>query len=346
MEVTSQKDTSIKPVIGISIGDINGIGPEVIIKALQDNRVMNHITPVIFGSTKVLSFYRKMLNVEDFHYTQLKTMSDLNHRKVNVVNCWPDIVEINVGQVTQEGGNCAYLSLREAVNYLKEDKIDALVTAPINKKNIQREDFSFVGHTDFITQELGGTESLMLMVAENLRVGVATAHIPLREVSDALSKEAVAGKLNIFIKTLKRDFGISKPKLALLGLNPHAGEDGLLGKEEIEIIDPVVKEFREKGHLVFGPFPADGFFGSLDYQKYDGILAMYHDQGLIPFKMLGFDRGVNFTAGISKVRTSPDHGTAYSIAGKDAANPQSMREAIYLASNTVKTRKMGEVEFK
>lgn len=343
MEVATIKDTSIRPVIGITIGDINGIGPEVIIKALSDSRVMNHITPLIFGSTKVLSYYRKLLNIEDFHYTQVKSMHELNPRKINVVNCWPDLVDINVGKVTPEGGNCAYLSLREAVNYLKEDKIDALVTAPINKKNIQNKDFNFVGHTDFITRELGSNDSLMLMVADSFRVGVVTAHIPLREVSENLTAEVLTNKVNIFLKTLKRDFGIAKPKLALLGLNPHAGEDGLLGNEEIDLIQPVIKEFRDKGHLVFGPFPSDGFFGTLDFQKYDGILAMYHDQGLIPFKLLCFETGVNFTAGISKVRTSPDHGTAYSIAGKDAANPQSMLEAIYLASNTVKTRKSGEI---
>ncbi len=343
MEAVNHKGKKNKPLIGITIGDINGIGPEVIIKSLRDNRIMDHITPIIFGSTKVLSFYRKMFNIDDFHYSQLKSLKDVNIRKVNVVNCWPEMVEINVGKVTSEAGNCAYLALREAVNYLKEDKIDALVTAPINKKNIQSDEFHFVGHTDFITEELGAGDSLMLMVAGDLRIGVVTAHIPLSEVSNMLTKEAIANKLKIFIKTLKTDFGISKPKIAVLGLNPHAGEDGLLGKEENEIIQPVIMEFKDKGHLVFGPFPADGFFGSLDYKKYDGILAMYHDQGLTPFKILGFENGVNFTAGISKVRTSPDHGTAYSIAGKNLANPQSMREAIYLASNTVKTRKSGEV---
>ena len=213
MEDVSQKGKQIKPVIGITIGDINGIGPEVIIKSLRDNRVMNHITPVIFGSTKVLSFYRKMMNIDDFHYSQLKSIKDINHRKVNVVNCWPEMVEIKVGKVTTEAGNCAYLALREAVNYLKEDKIDAIVTAPINKKNIQRDDFHFVGHTDFITEELGAKDSLMLMVTNELRVGVVTAHIPIKDVSNALTKEVVEGKLKIFIKTIKNDFGINKPKL-------------------------------------------------------------------------------------------------------------------------------------
>ena len=344
MDVPHKTAKSNKPVIGISIGDINGIGPEVIIKALSDSRILDHITPIIFGSTKVLSFYRKLLNFEDFHYSQLRSINELNHSKVNVVNCWPDMIEIKVGQVTEEAGNCAYLALREAVNYLKEDKIDAIVTAPINKKNIQREGFKFVGHTDFISEELGVDENLMLMINEDLRIGVVTAHIPIDEVSKSLSQEIVEIKLNIMIKALKNDFGIDKPKVALLGLNPHAGEDGLLGREESEIIEPVISKFKNKGHLVFGPFPSDGFFGTLQYQKYDGILAMYHDQGLIPFKMLGFESGVNYTAGIPKVRTSPDHGTAYSIAGKNIASPSSMREALYLASKTVKIRRMSEIQ--
>lgn len=343
METPNRKSKANKPVIGITMGDINGVGPEVVIKALSDSRILNHITPVIFGSTKVLSFYRKMLKMEDFHYSQLKSIADLNYRKINVVNCWPEMVEIKVGQVTPEAGNCAFQALREATNYLKEDKIEAIVTAPINKKNIQREDFKFVGHTDFITAELGVENSLMLLANEKLRIGVVTAHIPVNEISQNLTQDAVEKKLKVMINALKNDFGIEKPKVALLGLNPHAGEDGLLGKEENEVIEPVISKFKNKGHLVFGPFPSDGFFGTLQYQKYDGILAMYHDQGLIPFKMLGFESGVNYTAGIPKVRTSPDHGTAYSIAGKNIANPTSMREAIYMAANTVKIRKSAEI---
>jgi len=343
MEAGNKKGNNIKPIVGITIGDINGIGPEVIIKALADPRILSHITPVVFGSTKVLSFYRKMLNIEDFNYSQIKSINELNPRKINVVNCWSEMVDIKVGSITNEAGDCAFLALRQAMDYLKEDKIDAIVTAPINKKNIQRDDFKFVGHTDFISEELGVKENLMLMVADDLRIGVVTAHIPIKEVSANLTKEAVEKKLKVFIKTLKNDFGIAKPKIALLGLNPHAGEEGLLGDEEIEIIEPVVKKFKEKGDLVFGPFPADGFFGTVQYKKFDGILAMYHDQGLIPFKMIGFENGVNFTAGIPKVRTSPDHGTAYNIAGKNEASPHSMREAIYLASNTVKIRKSAEI---
>lgn len=343
MEVEQKKVKINKPIIGITIGDVNGIGPEVIIKSLSDSRILDHMTPVIFGSTKVLSFYRKMINSEDFHYSQIKSIADLNPRKINVINCWPEMVEIKAGTITKEAGNCAFLALRDAVNHLKEDKIDAIVTAPINKKNIQREDFKFIGHTDFISEELGAKENLMLMVNEDLRIGVVTAHLPISEITQNLTQEKVELKLNIMIKTLKNDFGIDKPKVALLGLNPHAGEDGLLGKEESEIIEPVISKFKNKGHLVFGPFPSDGFFGTLQYQKFDGILAMYHDQGLIPFKMLGFESGVNFTAGIPKVRTSPDHGTAYGIAGKNIANPLSMREAIYLASNTVKTRNLATI---
>lgn len=343
METPNRKTNINKPVIGITLGDINGIGPEVVIKALSDSRILNHITPVIFGSTKVLSFYRKMLKFEDFHYSQLKTIKELNPRKVNVINCWPEMVEIKVGQVTSEAGNCAFLALREATNYLKEDKIDAIVTAPINKKNIQRDDFKFVGHTDFISEELGAENNLMLLVNDKLRIGVVTAHIPVKDISQNLTNEAVEKKLKIMINTLKNDFGIEKPKVALLGLNPHAGEDGLLGEEEKDIIEPVVSKFKNKGHLVFGPFPSDGFFGTLQYQKYDGILAMYHDQGLIPFKMLGFESGVNYTAGIPKVRTSPDHGTAYSIAGKNIASPVSMREAIYMAANTIKIRNQADI---
>ncbi len=338
MEVAHKKAKTDKPIIGITVGDINGVGPEVIIKALADSRILNYITPVIFGSTKVLSFYRKMLKMEDFNYTQIKSINDLNPHKVNVLNCWQEMVEIKVGQITNEAGNCAYLALREAVDHLKDDKIDAIVTAPINKKNIQREDFKFVGHTDFISEELGVKDNLMLMVTDNLRIGVATAHIPVAEVSQQLTTGVVEKKLDILIKTLKKDFGIRKPKVALLGLNPHAGEEGLLGKEEVDILNPIIARYRDKGHLVFGAFPADGFFGTLQYQKYDGVLAMYHDQGLIPFKMLGFENGVNYTAGIPKVRTSPDHGTAYDIAGKGIASEVSMREALYLAADTIKIR--------
>ena len=342
MDSNNKKINHDRPVVGITIGDINGVGPEVIIKALSDSRILEHMTPVIFGSTKVLSFYRKMYQIEDFHYSQLKSFDRLNHRKINVMNCWPEMVEIKVGQVTEAAGNCAYLALKEAVKQLKDNKIDALVTAPINKKNIQRDDFNFPGHTEYLTSEFGAKDSLMLLVAEQMRVGVVTGHIPIKEVAGKLSRELIERKLKILLSSLKNDFGILKPKVAVMGLNPHAGEEGLLGEEEQEFIEPAIKTFKNKGNLVYGPFPADGFFGALHYRKFDGILAMYHDQGLIPFKMVGFDKGVNFTAGLPIIRTSPDHGTGYSIAGKNEASPHSMREALYLAANIVKVRKLTE----
>ncbi len=338
MDIVENNSKGDKPIIGITLGDINGIGPEVVIKALSDPRLLNHITPVVYGSTKVLSFYRKMMNLEDFQYSQIKHTNALNSKRINVVNCWNEMVDIKPGEVTPEAGKCAYLALEQAMKHLKEDQIDALVTAPINKKNIQNDDFQFIGHTEYITRELGVQDSLMMMVAEETRIGVVTAHIPLKDVNKTLNKELVERKLKIMLKTLKNDYSIEKPRIAMLGVNPHAGEDGLLGDEEEQILVPVIADYRKKGQLVFGPYPADGFFGNLQYQKFDGILAMYHDQGLIPFKLLCFESGVNFTAGIPKVRTSPDHGTAYSIAGKDMASASSIRAAIYLASRIVKNR--------
>ncbi|MCC5930236.1 MAG: 4-hydroxythreonine-4-phosphate dehydrogenase PdxA [Cyclobacteriaceae bacterium] len=329
---------SDKPVIGITLGDINGIGPEVIIKTLRDTRLLEMMTPVIYGSTKVLSYYRKMYEIDDLQYTQIKGFDFLNHKKINVINCWQDTFEIKTGSATPEGGKSALLALEKAVDDLIQDQIDALVTAPINKHNIQNENFKYVGHTEYISEKLGAKESLMMMVAKNLRVGVATGHVPLKDISAKLSPELLKAKIDIFLESLKKDFGILKPKLAVLALNPHAGESGLLGDEEEKVIVPTLEEFKKKGHLVFGPFPADGFFGTMQQNKFDGVLAMYHDQGLIPFKTIAFEEGVNYTAGLSKIRTSPDHGTAYNIAGKNLADPQSIREAIYLACDIARQR--------
>ena len=327
-----------KPRIGITIGDLNGIGPEVIIKVLSDNRLMSLLTPVVYGSTKVLSFYRKLMNLEEFNYSQVKSDNQFYYKKVNVVNCWEDIIEITPGIPTSESGNAAYLSIKKATEDLRANNIDAVVTAPIDKKNIQNEEFEFKGHTEYFTEKFDAKESLMLLTSDKVRVGVVTGHIPLKEISSHLTKELIINKSTLLINSLKNDFGISKPKIALLGLNPHAGENGLLGSEETEIIIPAIDELKNKGNLVFGPFPADGFFGTGDYKKYDGVLAMYHDQGLIPFKTLAFDTGVNFTAGLSVVRTSPDHGTAYSIAGKNLADETSFRAALYQAIDIVKIR--------
>lgn len=327
------------PILGISLGDFNGIGPEVTIKALADKRMLNMMTPVIFGSSKVVSYYRKALNLEnDFNFMTIKSLDELAYGKVNVINCW-DKVMVEPGKVTDEAGEAAWLALKAATQALKEDQTDAIVTAPINKHNIQSEEFKFAGHTEFFAKTFEAEETLMFMVHDQLRVAVATGHIPLSEVSNQLTRGLVRKKLKVMEASLMLDFGIQKPRIAVLGVNPHAGEDGLLGSEEQDIIKPVIQELKEKGKLVYGPFPADGFFGVNMQQKFDGVLAMYHDQGLVAFKTLAFEVGVNFTAGLPAVRTSPDHGTAYDIAGKGEASEVSMREALYLACDVIKARR-------
>lgn len=326
------------PKIGITIGDINGIGPEVIMKALSDNRLLNYMTPVIYGSTKALSYYRKSLKIDDFNYTHVKNDTEFIPKKVNVINCWEDVIDINAGVVSEETGKASFLALKRCVKDLKEGIIDAVVTAPINKLNIQNDEFKFPGHTEFFTTSFEAKDSLMFMTSQDLRIGVVTGHIPLEEVSKRITREVLTSKIDIMLHSLKIDFGINKPKVAVLGLNPHAGEEGLLGNEEQDIIRPVVEIFKNKGNLVFGPFPADGFFGQAEYKKFDAVLAMYHDQGLIPFKAIAFEHGVNYTAGLTAIRTSPDHGTAYSIAGKNVASAVSMREAIYQAYDIIKNR--------
>lgn len=327
-----------KPKIGITMGDFNGVGSEVIIKALQDPRFCNICTPIIYGSGKVLTKYKRVLNIEDFNYHQYNTNSYLNEKKPNVINCWPDHIEIEPGKVTELAGEMAFKALEKATEDLQSGFIDAIVTAPINKSNIQSEAFHFPGHTEYFANLCGIEDYLMLMASDQLKIGVATGHVPLRQVPDLITKELLFGKINILMNTLKNDFGILKPKIAVLGLNPHAGEEGLLGSEEKDVIHHVIHDLRQRGNLVYGPFPADGFFGSMSFQKFDAILAMYHDQGLVPFKSLAFDSGVNYTAGLSIVRTSPDHGTGYNIAGKNKASESSMREAIFMACDIVKNR--------
>ena len=326
------------PIIGITLGDFNGIGPEVIIKTLTDARILKAGSFIIYGSTKVLSYYSKNYKIDSFSFTKISSPAQLNAKKVNVINCWEEAVDIKAGEVTPEAGKSAYLSIDRAARDLKEGLLDAIVTAPINKKNIQGDDFTFVGHTEFFSSTFDSEDNLMMMVSSNLKVGVVTAHIPLREVAQNINSEKVEAKISVMAKSLRRDFGILKPRIAVLGLNPHAGEDGMLGTEEEETITPVLKDFRKKGHLVYGPFSSDGFFGSGQFRKYDGILAMYHDQGLIPFKTLAFESGINYTAGLPVIRTSPDHGTAYDIAGKNQADPTSFRESIFLASDIYKVR--------
>ncbi|WPR76800.1 4-hydroxythreonine-4-phosphate dehydrogenase PdxA [Algoriphagus sp. NG3] len=325
----------IKPIIGISIGDLNGIGAEVTMKALLDNRTYKSFTPLIYAHGKALTFYRKQLGLEDFNFSQIKHVSEVQHKRINVINVSENCPEVIPGVETQEAGKFALEALKAAVNDLKEGNIQALVTAPLNKNNISSDELHFIGHTEFITEAVGAKESLMLMVAEQLRVGLVTGHVPLAKVAELVTQERIIQKANILLKSLENDFGITKPKIAILGLNPHAGEDGLLGEEEEKIIKPAVHALKDQNKMVFGPYPADGFFGMAHQTKFDGILAMYHDQGLVPFKSMTFGTGVNFTAGLSVIRTSPDHGTAYNIAGKNVADEGSMRAALFQAADII-----------
>lgn len=392
-------------IIGITLGDYNGIGPEVILKALQYNQLQRICTPVIYGSMRVLNRYRNLLNLKDWNLNGIQHVGQASHKLTNVITCWSDqqpialpqpaltatpgpesapetalesqsvddpgsIVpstqevtenpsvenlrpvsaqtetpasppnyEVQPGKVTPEAGMAAFACLQRAVEDLQAGRLDALVTGPINKHNIQSDVFKFPGHTEYLTDAFGATDSLMFMVSETLRVGVVTGHVPLGRVRQNINRDKIHQKLALMSQSLKRDFGIRRPKIAVLGLNPHAGENGLLGNEENEMITPLLNDLKNRGHLIYGPFPADGFFGTMAYKKYDAVLAMYHDQGLIPFKTIAFEEGVNFTAGLSVVRTSPDHGTAYDIAGKGIADETSMLQAIYTACDAARNRK-------
>jgi 4-hydroxythreonine-4-phosphate dehydrogenase len=327
-----------KPRIGISIGDLNGIGPEVILKALTDHRIYSLLTPVIYGAAKVITFYKKQLGLEDFNYSQVRNRGQYAPKTINVVNCWEDQFDITPGKASAQSGKASFQALKQACEDLKDGHIDALVTAPIDKHSIHSEEFPFTGHTEFITRFFGATDSLMFMVSDALRVGLVTEHVPVKDIAALITKEKLEVKLKLMEHSLKNDFGVSKPRIAVLGLNPHAGDGGLIGNEDEQVIKPVVNDLRNKGKLVYGPYPADGFFASGQYQKFDGILAMYHDQGLVGFKTISFENGINFTAGLSVVRTSPDHGTAYQLAGKNQANENSFREALYKATEILKTR--------
>ncbi len=336
--------SSDKPRIGITIGDPNGIGAEVIIKALADNRLLNLFTPVVYGSAKVLSFYRKQMELEEFNYSQVKAKGQYFTKAINVVNCWEELIEINPGQPSKQTAKAALTSLKRAVEDLKEGHLDGLVTGPIDKNTIHGEEFPFQGHTEYLTQEFNAGESLMLMVGETLRVGLVTEHVAVKDIPAFITKERIELKIRLMELSLKQDFLISKPKIAVLGLNPHAGDEGLLGREELDVIKPVINDLKSKGKLIFGPFPADGFFASGQHSKYDGIVAMYHDQGLVAFKTLSFESGINYTAGLPYVRTSPDHGTAYNLAGKNKASESSMRQAMYVACDIIKNRSEQMVE--
>lgn len=337
MEKNIKISSDTKPVIGVTLGDLNGVGPEVVIKALQDSRLLNYFTPVVYGATRILNYYKKHFDLNEFNYTQAKDDS-FSARKVNVVNCWEEHVEISPGQASTSSGIYAFKSLERATQDALEGKIDAIVTAPINKKIIQSDSFHFPGQTEYLTQKSGENDSIMLMVSEDLRVGLVTTHVALKDVAGLMTPERIGSKIKIFLNSLKKDFSVSKPRLAVLSLNPHASDEGLFGTEEKDIIRPVIDDFKNQGHLVYGPYPSDGFFGSGQFRNFDGILAMYHDQGLTPFKAISFETGVNFTGGLKFIRTSPDHGTAYNIAGKNMANESSLRSAIYLAKEIYYSR--------
>ncbi len=328
-----------KIIVGISQGDINGIGLEVIIKTFLDPQMLEICTPVIFGSNKTASFHRKALNIEDFSFNQIRDISEINHKRANIINVYDEDVNIELGKQTDTGGTYALKSLEAAAYALAQGKVNVLVTAPINKENIQSPDFKFPGHTEYLDEKFGDGNSLMFLISDTLRVAVVTGHIPVTQVAQALTVEKIGKKIQVLYKSLIQDFEVRKAKIAVLGLNPHAGDNGVIGNEEQNIIIPAINKAKEEGLLVYGPYPADGFFGNGTYKNFDAVLAMYHDQGLIPFKTISFNSGVNFTAGLPIVRTSPDHGTAYDIAGKNIASEESFRRAVYTAIDIYKRRK-------
>ncbi len=340
-----EKDTEVQSIIkvGITIGDINGIGPEIILKALADARILKDFTPIIYGSEKVLTHYQGLMEMDDFSIQTCKNASQALQNNVNVINVWAEEVEISVGLGTEKGGIYAFKALEAATQDISEGKIDVLVTAPFSKDGMIEAGFKFPGHTEYLADLSGVKEALMILVSPSLKVALVTSHIPIKDISKKLTKDLIIQKIKAFEQSLKKDFNIIKPKIAVFGLNPHAGENGKLGSEEAETILPAIQFCKNEGILAFGPFAADGYFGSPAKNQYDGVLAMYHDQGLAAFKALSFDDGVNFTAGLPIVRTSPDHGTAFDIAGKNCASEQSFRSAIYLALDIYKARKFQKI---
>lgn len=330
------------PTIGITIGDLNGIGPEIIIKAFADDRFHNLCRPIIYASAQTLIYHKKLINNKHFNFNVVDSAADAQYKKINVVNAWSEEVKIEIGEPSNSTGKAALASIKAAMADHKEGLLDAIVTAPINKKTVQQAGMDFPGHTEFFASQFNSEHYLMLLVGERMKVAVVTGHIPLSEVSEELSKKKVLKAIKALNRSLTEDFSKERPSIAVLGLNPHAGENGTMGDDEEESIQPAMEEAKRQGINVQGPYPSDGFFGTGMYHNFDAVLAMYHDQGLIPFKLLEFDNGVNYTAGLPLIRTSPDHGTAYSIAGKNAANPQSMIEAIYLALNIQRSRLVHE----
>jgi 4-hydroxythreonine-4-phosphate dehydrogenase len=328
-----------KVKVGITLGDINGISPEVVLKALSNEKILDYCTPIIYGSSKVLAYHKNIVDLNNLSFQPLSDATGPSESKINVINCWQESANIELGKLTVDGGKHAYIALDRAVRDIEAGHIDVLVTAPINKKAMHLADFPYLGHTEYLGSQFKEATPLMLMVDGDFKLALATTHVPLSEVSPLITKERLHDVLEGLITALKIDFGIERPQIAVLGLNPHAGDDSAIGGEDDEIIKPIIMDYKERGHLVTGPFSADGFFGMRNHMKVDAVLAMYHDQGLIPFKAQSFNSGVNFTAGLPIIRTSPDHGTAYPIAGKNEADPQSMRNAIYLAVDAFRKRK-------
>ena len=334
-----KRPSDSRPVIGISHGDINGINYEIILKSLNDNRMNEMFNCIVYGLSKAVSYYQKALDIPGISFNKIKRTNQTQLMKLNILDITNEEVKFETGKSTQQAGKLAYMALERSVSDLSKKYIDALVTAPIDKNNIQSEDFKYAGHTDYLADMFHTKDYLMLLVSGSLRIGVVTGHIPLQDVSASITQELIQSKLKVLHNSLIYDFGIRNPKIAVLGLNPHASDDGVIGNEEEKVIIPAIEKAQEKKMLVYGPYPADGLFASSNYQKFDAILAMYHDQGLIPFKTLAFKDGVNFTAGLPVVRTSPAHGTALDIAGKNIASEDSMRQAIYLAADIVRNRK-------
>jgi 4-hydroxythreonine-4-phosphate dehydrogenase len=326
-----------KPIIGITCGDINGIGTELIIKTFSDHRILEHCTPVIFASNKLINFYKKSVPEAHFNYQNIKDFSKVNPKQINIYNCWEEETMINPGILNETGGRYAVRSLTAAAEAVRLGHVQGLVTAPIHKKNVQSAEFSYTGHTPFLQAVAGAKDVLMLLYAANFRVALVTEHLPVRSVAEHIKKEVILSKLNLLHASLRRDFGIDKPRIAVLGLNPHAGDEGLIGKEEEQIIAPAIKEAKQN-KMVFGPYSADAFFARRSYQKFDAVLAMYHDQGLIPFKTVAMGEGVNFTAGLPFVRTSPDHGTAFDIAGQNKADATSFTTAVFECVDIINRR--------
>lgn len=325
--------------IGITIGDMNGIGPEVIIKALSNPKVSSLFIPIIYGSSKIMSYHKNIVNDQNFSFVSIRNPENAAYNKVNVLNVINEDINITLGKATEEGGKIAFKAMAAAVEDAIAGKIDAIVTAPINKKSMEMAGFPHVGHTEFLTEAFSAPESVMTMISESTIIALATNHVPIKDVAGKIEKKKITRKLKVLAKSLKQDFGFQKPLIGVLGLNPHAGDNGVIGNEDEQVIKPAIMEAKNNGVLASGPHPSDGFFGSNDFRKVDAILAMYHDQGLIPFKLMSFGNGVNFTAGLPVIRTSPDHGTAFNIAGQNRANGASMRKALYMAKDLYKNRK-------